>query len=72
MAAIPRRPAIAMESVLSFLGLGMQLPTPASETFSMAITPRARPWLAVFPGMFIFWIVLAVNLVGDGLSAGGR
>jgi peptide/nickel transport system permease protein len=31
-----------------------------------------EPWLAIFPGLFIFWIVLAVNLVGDGLSVRGR
>ncbi len=29
-------------------------------------------WLAIFPGLFIFWIVLAVNLMGDGLSSRGR
>jgi ABC-type dipeptide/oligopeptide/nickel transport system permease subunit len=43
------------------------------STVSDAQTSLAtEPWLAVFPGLFIFWIVLSVNLVGDGLSFRGR
>jgi peptide/nickel transport system permease protein len=61
---------IVMESVLSFLGLGVQPPDPSlgNLLYGAQSSLATEPWLAVFPGMFIFWIVLAVNLVGDGLS----
>jgi peptide/nickel transport system permease protein len=65
---------IVMESVLSFLGLGVQPPDPSlgNLLYGAQSSLATEPWLAVFPGMFIFWIVLAVNLAGDGLSSGGR
>ncbi len=61
---------ILLESVLSFLGLGIQPPLPswgnmltnAQEMMSMA------PMLAVWPGLCIFITVIAVNLLGDGLQ----
>lgn len=61
--------AIMLESALSFLGFGVQPPTPtwgnllneAREYLSLA------PWLAIFPGLFILITVLAVNFLGDGL-----
>lgn len=61
--------AVLAESSLSFLGLGVQPPTPSWG--SMLNTARGylsdAPWLAIFPGLAIFLTVLAFNLVGDGL-----
>ena len=61
--------AIMLESALSFLGFGVQPPTPtwgnllneSREWLSIA------PWLAIFPGLLILITVLAVNFLGDGL-----
>jgi ABC-type dipeptide/oligopeptide/nickel transport system permease subunit len=61
--------AILNESALSFLGLGAQPPTP-SWGYDLAIGQRYlfdAPWLAIFPGLAIFLLVLALNLAGDGL-----
>jgi peptide/nickel transport system permease protein len=60
---------IVVESVLSFLGLGVQPPEPSlgNLLYGAQASLATEPWLAVFPGLFIFWIVLGVNLVGDGL-----
>ncbi|PYE50385.1 ABC transporter permease [Deinococcus yavapaiensis] len=61
--------AVLAESTLSFLGLGVQPPTPSWG----AMLDSARgflassPWMAFFPGTAIFLTVLAFNLVGDGL-----
>ncbi|MGH9333752.1 MAG: ABC transporter permease, partial [Vicinamibacteria bacterium] len=65
---------IVLESVLSFLGLGVQPPDPSlgNLLYGAQASLATEPWLAVFPGMFIFWIVLAVNLVGDRLSGPRR
>jgi peptide/nickel transport system permease protein len=65
---------IVMESVLSFLGLGVQPPDPSlgNLLYGAQASLATEPWLAVFPGLFIFWIVLAVNLVGDGLALRSR
>jgi peptide/nickel transport system permease protein len=61
---------IVLESVLSFLGLGVQPPDPSlgNLLYGAQASLATEPWLAIFPGAFIFWIVLAVNLVGDGLA----
>jgi peptide/nickel transport system permease protein len=61
---------IVMESVLSFLGLGVKPPEPSlgNLLYGAQASLATEPWLAVFPGVFIFWIVLAVNLAGEGLS----
>jgi peptide/nickel transport system permease protein len=61
---------IVMESVLSFLGLGVQPPDPSlgNLLYGAQASLATEPWLAFFPGLFIFWIVLSVNLVGDGLT----
>jgi peptide/nickel transport system permease protein len=61
---------ILLESVLSFLGLGIELPLPswgnmltdAQETIGIA------PQLALYPGLLIFVTVIACNLLGDGLQ----
>jgi peptide/nickel transport system permease protein len=60
---------ILLESVLSFLGLGIAPPlaswgamlSGAQETITIA------PLLAVYPGLLIFLVVVACNLIGDGL-----
>lgn len=61
--------AILVESSLSFLGLGVQPPTPTWGNMLMDAqsTMATQPWLAVFPGAAILVVVLAVNFVGDGL-----
>lgn len=61
--------AVIAESALSFLGLGVQPPTPSWG--GMLNTAKnflvQAPWMAVFPGLSIFLTVLAFNLFGDGL-----
>jgi peptide/nickel transport system permease protein len=61
--------AILLESTLSYLGFGVQPPTASwgnmlqnaqSEMFS-------APWLAIFPGLAIFFTIMAVNFVGDAI-----
>jgi peptide/nickel transport system permease protein len=61
--------AIIIESSLSFLGLGVQPPTPTWGNMLMdsQATMASKPWLTIFPGMAILFIVLAVNFIGDGL-----
>ena len=60
---------IIQESFLSFLGLGVQPPTPSwggmlGEGRTYMLT---HPWLATFPGIAIFVTTLGINLLGDGL-----
>ncbi len=61
--------AILAEATLSFLGLGVQPPTPSWG--SMLNVARgyleSAPWLAIFPGVAIFLVVLSFNLLGDAL-----
>lgn len=61
--------AIIAEASLSFLGLGQQPPAPSWG--SMLSTARnymdQAPWMAIWPGLAIFVLVLAFNLLGDGL-----
>jgi peptide/nickel transport system permease protein len=61
--------AILAESGLSFLGLGVQPPTPSWG--NILIDGKANIeiawWLSVFPGMAILITVLAYNLLGEGL-----
>lgn len=61
--------AIIAEAALSFLGLGQQPPAPSwgSMLNSAQRFLTQAPWLAIFPGVAIFLVVLAFNLVGDGL-----
>jgi peptide/nickel transport system permease protein len=60
---------IILEATLSFLGLGVQ--EPASSWGNMLSSAQSRilskPILTVYPGMLIFFTVLAINFVGDGL-----
>ena len=61
--------AIIAEASLSFLGLGQQPPAPSWG--SMLNTAKNyvdnAPWMAIWPGLAIFLLVLAFNLLGDGL-----
>jgi peptide/nickel transport system permease protein len=61
--------AIIAEAALSFLGLGQQPPHPSwgSMLNSAQRFLETAPWLAIAPGAAIFIVVLAFNLVGDGL-----
>lgn len=65
--AIPT--AIIAEAVLSFLGLGVQPPTPSWGTMLNSAQQflETAPWMAIFPGLAIFLLALAFNLAGDGL-----
>jgi peptide/nickel transport system permease protein len=61
--------AIIGESVLSFLGLGVQPPTPSWGVMlagGQSFIAQA-PWLTLFPGLAIFLTTLSLNLLGDGL-----
>ena len=61
--------AVIAEASLSFLGLGQQPPSPSWG--SMLNTAKNyienAPWMAVWPGVSIFLLVLSFNLLGDGL-----
>jgi len=62
--------AILVEATLSFLGLGVPEPHPSwgrmlSE--SAAEYVRTAPWLVVFPGLAISFVVFGTNLLGDAL-----
>jgi peptide/nickel transport system permease protein len=61
--------AIIAEAALSFLGLGQQPPTPSwgSMLNSAQRFLTQAPWMALWPGLAIFLVVLSFNLVGDGL-----
>ncbi len=61
--------AILLEAALSFLGLGVQPPLPSwglmvSEGKDMILF---EPWLITIPGAALFILVLAINLLGDGV-----
>ena len=60
---------IILEASLSFLGLGVTLPTPSwGNMLTGAQSYMWRnPWLAFYPGLCIFAIVLAFNFIGDAL-----
>ena len=61
--------AVIAEASLSFLGLGQQPPAPSWG--SMLNTAKNyvdnAPWMALWPGLAIFLLVLSFNLLGDGL-----
>jgi peptide/nickel transport system permease protein len=61
--------AIIAEASLSFLGLGQQPPAPSwgSMLNSAQRFLNNAPWMAIWPGLAIFLVVLSLNLVGDGL-----
>lgn len=61
--------AIIQESGLSFLGFGIQPPTPSwGNLLSNAQEHFTKyPWLAIFPGLMIFLSIISINYIGDGL-----
>jgi len=61
--------SIITESGLSFLGFGVQPPTPTWGNMLKNAQDQmvTAPWTAIFPGAFIFITVIAINYVGDGL-----
>ena len=61
--------AILVESALSFLGIGVQPPTPSWGNILMdgKSTLGVAWWLTIFPGVFITLTVLAYNLLGEAL-----
>ena len=60
---------ILTEAALSFLGFGIQAPNVSlgSLVFDYQGAFSSRPWLFVFPGLFIITIVLCLQFIGDGL-----
>jgi peptide/nickel transport system permease protein len=61
--------SVVTESGLSYLGFGVQPPTPTWGNMlknAQMLMTRA-PWTAIFPGLMIFVTVIAVNFIGDGL-----
>lgn len=62
--------AIFIEAALSFLGFGVAPPTPSwGQMLSLGVSTTGRFlwWLTLFPGLAIFFTVMAYNLVGEGL-----
>lgn len=61
--------AIITESGLSYLGFGVQPPTPTwgSILYTAQVHVFKAPWLAFYPGVMIFITVMAINYIGDGL-----
>jgi peptide/nickel transport system permease protein len=69
IASLEMAVAIIIEAALSFLGLGVQPPTPSwgllvSEGRSFMFF---KPYLIVLPGMAIFLLVISINMMGDGI-----
>jgi len=69
IASLEMAVAIIIEAALSFLGLGVQPPTPSwgllvSEGRSFMFF---KPHLIVLPGLAIFLLVIAINMMGDGI-----
>ncbi len=60
---------VLLEATLSFLGIGVQPPTPSwgGIIFESQSYFLSAPWLVVFPGVSILLLALSFNLVGDGL-----
>ena len=61
--------AIIAEASLSFLGLGQQPPAPSWGSMLNVAKNYIdnAPWMAVWPGLSIFLVVMSFNLLGDGL-----
>jgi peptide/nickel transport system permease protein len=63
--------AILVEASLSFLGLGVQPPTPSwgnmlTDAQSLSAL-ESMPWLWLPPGVMIFLVIISINFLGDGL-----
>jgi peptide/nickel transport system permease protein len=61
--------AIITESGLSYLGFGVQPPTPTwgSILSTAQVHVFKAPWMAFYPGLMIFITVMTINYIGDGL-----
>ena len=61
--------AIITESGLSYLGFGVQPPTPTWGSILATAQNQVfrAPWIAFYPGLMIFITVMAINYIGDGL-----
>ena len=61
--------SIILESGLSYLGFGIQPPTPSWGNLlaTAQVYALRAPWLMIFPGVMIFLTTLSVNHIGDGL-----
>ncbi|MEG6551868.1 ABC transporter permease, partial [Desulfocurvibacter africanus] len=61
--------AILVESSLSFLGLGVQPPTPSWGNMLLEGKEvlEIAPWLSILPGLTILFTVLGYNLLGESL-----
>jgi peptide/nickel transport system permease protein len=68
-ASITMAAAIIAEASLSFLGLGQQPPAPSWGSMLNAAQRylSQAPWMALYPGLMIFFIVMALNVLGDCL-----
>ena len=66
----PLARSILLESTLSFFGVGVQPPAASwgNMLYQAQTTMSTEPWLAFFPGVFIFATTLSVNVVGDELA----
>jgi peptide/nickel transport system permease protein len=62
--------SILLESTLSFFGVGVQPPAASwgNMLYQAQTTLSTEPWLAFFPGLFIFATTLSVNALGDQLA----
>ena len=61
--------AVIAEASLSFLGLGQQPPAPSWGSMLNAAQRYLvqAPWMAIYPGLMIFGVVMSLNVVGDAL-----
>ena len=61
--------SVLTEAYASFLGLGVQAPTPSWGNMLDRATQylELAPWLWIFPGLMIIFTVMSINFLGDGL-----
>jgi peptide/nickel transport system permease protein len=63
--------AVLMEASLSFLGVGVQQPTPSWGNMLIdaqrSLVLREMPWIWIPPGMVTLLLVLGIYFLGDGL-----
>jgi peptide/nickel transport system permease protein len=61
---------ILLESALSFFGVGVRPPQASwgNMLYQAQATLATEPWLALFPGLFIFATALSVNLAGERMA----
>ncbi len=69
VATVEMANAILIEAALSFLGLGVQAPLPS---WGLMLSEGKNfmffsPWIITLPGLCLFTLTLAINLMGDGL-----